>query len=115
MRYRTLTRQDQDDFAHWLNEMTKDGYHVISAGAVYTVHRGGLEWWAVLGMSDEAPDMTEEPKDELADVLEAAKKIKEFCGKTDCSNCLFNTFDGYCEFTENAPDAWGLEGRDDNV
>lgn len=84
MEYRALQRTGRDAFTEELNKAAAEGYRVISAGASFNTDICGFEWWAIVGRGAEA---AEEPKDEAAELLEAAKKIADICSIRQCEKC----------------------------
>lgn len=106
MRYRTLTRDDPDSFAHLLNGCAKDGYRVVSAGASYNPIRKKFEWWAVLERGEEAQQTPEAPKIKPEE-LEVLRKISEECSeKEGCTGCRFSR-GNQCLVSE-IPLEWGI-------
>lgn len=108
MKYRAIHRLDEDDLIYELNEAVADGYRVISTGASYNAARGGLEWWAVIERDEKAEKA---PKDETAELLEAARKIEAECKKHPfCDECsLYDTRygTGGCKVWDS-PNAWNV-------
>lgn len=116
MRYIAIRMKSRDIYVQHLEKLSNEGGRVISAGMAENSTCSCYEWWAIVEKQNEAQQTPETPKNELADVLEAAKKIKEFCGETTCRDCMFSDGEGYyCMLTESAPEYWKLKGRDDNV
>lgn len=111
MRYRTIRKQDESDLIYYLNESVKDGYIPISTGASFNTLRGVLEWWAILGRDEKT---VEKPKDDAAELLEAAKKIAKICKeRADCLGCPFANEAAQCRISNGigihfVPESWPI-------
>lgn len=115
MKYIAIRMKSRDTYVQHLEKLSNEGGRVISAGMAENSTCSCYEWWAIVEKQNEAQQTPETPKDENADVLEAAKKIKEFCGESNCRDCMFSDGDCYCMINSSAPEYWRLEGRGSNV
>ena len=47
----------------------------------------------------------------IDEVLEALRKVQNYCNSVKCGNCKLRTRDGRCGVCKNTPDEWNLQAR----
>lgn len=104
MQYEIIRRVNGDSFVSVLNAAVAEGKRAVSAGASYNQQAKALEWWAIVEKRDEAQA---DPKDERAELLEAAEKIKRECNMGRCVECPLANGDGFCA-VYGRPDMWDV-------
>lgn len=51
----------------------------------------------------------EKNKKDLQKIYRAIDTLKNFCSRSNCTNCLFHDFsDGFCQLTTKVPSEWEI-------
>lgn len=115
MEYKVIHTRETDNYTRYLKELSEKGFRVISAGMTANPAIKCFDWWAIL---EETPEeitvkLPEEPKDEAAGLLEAARKIGKTCKACKaCADCMFADDMDNCRLSGVRPERWPIAWED---
>lgn len=128
MKYIAIRMKSRDIYVQHLEKLSNEGGRVISAGMAENSPCSCFEWWAIVEKQDEAQQTPEAPKNEAAELLEAARKLADYCERQNGTcwdatgwKCpLFSESMMRCRAAcigrnDSAPRYWVIRKEDDNV
>lgn len=104
-RYAHVIKMSGIEFAETLARMELEGWEVLRVHSKDAPSGVCVQWEAVLRKERENERGT--PKDETAELLEAAKRIRAACRLKSCAQCEFDD-DGFCRITDSIPCDWKI-------